>query len=71
MNIMSSFSNFKLVIAISVIAITTTLAQKEDITGTRQNVYVRAERTKQMEQILNFQVPAEGLELVILLHTQY
>ena len=29
------------------------------------------ERTKQMEQILNFQVPAEGLELVILLHTQY
>ena len=26
------------------------------------------ERTKQMEQILNFQVPAEGLELVILLH---
>ena len=30
-----------------------------------------AERTKQMEQILNFQVPAEGLELVILLHTQY
>jgi hypothetical protein len=29
------------------------------------------EKTKQMEQILNFQVPAEGLELVILLHTQY
>ena len=27
-----------------------------------------AERTKQMEQILNFQVPSEGLELVILLH---
>ena len=26
---------------------------------------------KQMEPILNFQVPAEGLELVILLHTQY
>ena len=30
-----------------------------------------SERTKQMEQILNFQVPAEGLELVLLLHTQY
>ena len=29
------------------------------------------ERTKQMEEILNFQVPAEVLELVILLHTQY
>ena len=26
---------------------------------------------EQMEPILNFQVPAEGLELVILLHTQY
>ena len=26
------------------------------------------ERTKQMEQILNFQVPSRGLELVILLH---
>ena len=25
---------------------------------------------KQMEPFLNFQVPAEGLELVILLHTQ-
>ena len=35
------------------------------------NVFARSERTKQMEQILNFQVPAEGLELVILLHTQY
>ena len=33
--------------------------------------YVYPERTKQMEQILNFEVPAEGLELVILLHTQY
>ena len=29
------------------------------------------ESTKQMEETLNFQVPAEGLELVILLHTQY
>ena len=29
------------------------------------------ESTKQMEEKLNFQVPAEGLELVILLHTQY
>ena len=28
-------------------------------------------QSKQMEQILNFQVPAEGLELVILLLTQY
>ena len=32
---------------------------------------IHPERTKQMEQILYFQVPAEGLELVILLHTQY
>ena len=31
----------------------------------------KPERTKQMEQILNFKVPAEGLKLVILLHTQY
>ena len=31
----------------------------------------RSEKTKKMEQILNFEVPAEGLELVILLHTQY
>ena len=31
--------------------------------------YNKTERTKQMEQILNFQVPDEGLELVILLHT--
>ena len=30
-----------------------------------------SERTKQMEHILNFQVPAEGLEMVISLHTQY
>ena len=29
------------------------------------------ERTKQMEEILNFQKPSEGLELVVLLHTQY
>jgi hypothetical protein len=29
------------------------------------------ESTKQMEEKLNFQVPAEGLELAILLHTQY
>ena len=29
----------------------------------------KAESTKQMEEKLNFQVPAEGLELVILLHT--
>ena len=29
----------------------------------------RSERTKKMEPILNFQVPAEGLELVILLLT--
>ena len=33
--------------------------------------YDNAERTKQMEEILNFQKPSEGLELVILLHTQY
>ena len=31
----------------------------------------KSERTKQMEEILNFQKPSEGLELVILLHTQY
>ena len=36
-----------------------------------RSMQTRPERTKQMEQILNFQVPAEGLELVILLHTQY
>ena len=30
-----------------------------------------AQKTKQTEQILNFQVPAEGLKLVILLYTQY
>ena len=29
------------------------------------------ESTKQMEKKLNFQVPTEGLELIILLHTQY
>ena len=33
--------------------------------------YVHSESTKQMEEKLNFQVPAEGLELVILLHSQY
>ena len=32
---------------------------------------VNQRELKQMEPILNFQVPAEGLELVILLHTQY
>ena len=32
---------------------------------------LRQRKLKQMEPILNFQVPAEGLELVILLHTQY
>ena len=34
-------------------------------------MYPNPESTKQMEEKLNFQVPAEGLELVILLHTQY
>ena len=34
-------------------------------------VFTYTERTKQMEQILNFQVPAECLELVILPHIQY
>ena len=29
------------------------------------------QRTKQMEQILNFQVLTEGQELVILIYTQY
>ena len=29
------------------------------------------ESTKWMEEKMNFQVPTEGLELVILLHTQY
>ena len=33
--------------------------------------YIYPESTKQMEEILNFHVPKEGLELVILLHTQY
>ena len=32
---------------------------------------ITSERTKQMEQILNFQMLAEDLKLVILLHTQY
>ena len=32
---------------------------------------VYSERTKQMEQILNSQMLAEGLDLVILLHTRY
>ena len=32
--------------------------------------YYKSERIKQMEQILNFQVPAKGQDLVILLHTQ-
>ena len=31
-------------------------------------LFTGAEKTKQMEQILNFQVPAEDLEMVILLH---
>ena len=35
------------------------------------NLLAGTERTKQMEEILNFQKPSEGLELVILLHTQY
>ena len=39
--------------------------------GIPHGKFDRSERTKQMEQILNFQVPAEGLDLVILLHTQY
>ena len=30
---------------------------------------LKAESTKQIEEKLNFQVPAEGLEMVILLHT--
>mgnify|MGYP007015869073 FL=1 len=34
-------------------------------------VHDQTESTKQMEEKLNFQVPAEGIELVILLHTQY
>ena len=35
------------------------------------DTYIRPESTKQMEEKLNFQVPAEGLELVIWLRTQY
>ena len=46
-------------------------SRKPETTPMGKLQYVEAERTKQMEQILNFQVPAEGLELVILLHTQY
>ena len=34
-----------------------------------RSMQTRPERTKQMESILNFQVPAEGLELVNLLLT--
>ena len=44
-----------------------TLEKKMQITNSSDN----SESTKQMEEKLNFQVPAEGLELVILLHTQY
>ena len=36
----------------------------------KKRPYHKSERTKQMEEILNFQKPSEGLELVILLHTQ-
>ena len=32
---------------------------------------LKSESIKQMEEKLNFQVPAEGLQLVIFLHTQY
>ena len=32
---------------------------------------IRSERTKQMEQILNFQVPAEGLELIMITEFSY
>ena len=34
-------------------------------------MWIYPERTKQMEEIMNFQVATEGLELVILLHKQY
>ena len=37
----------------------------------KKSLHNGPESTKQMEEKLNFQVPAEGLELVILLHTQY
>ena len=42
----------------------------EELSGDHGNLG-KSERTKQMEEILNFQKPSEGLELVILLHTQY
>ena len=42
--------------------------QLRDIFG-RHHIMQR--ELKQMEPILNFQVPAESLELVNLLHTQY
>ena len=41
------------------------------VEGLGQTSLSGAESTKQMEWKLNFQVPAEGLELLILLHTQY
>ena len=46
------------------------MIEKEAILG-KTTGQTKAESTKQMEEKLNFQVPAEGLELVILLHTQY
>ena len=44
---------------------TTEVADELELSGLIQR------ELEQMEPILNFQVPAEGLELVILLHTQY
>jgi hypothetical protein len=40
------------------------------VEGLGQTSLSGAESTKQMEWKLNFQVPAEGLELLILIHTQ-
>ena len=38
-------------------------SRKHETTPMGKLQYVEAERTKQMEQILNFQVPSEGLEM--------
>ena len=42
-----------------------------DLCDMGKKSFTLVRESSKMEQILNFQVPAEGLELVILLHTQY
>ena len=46
-------------------------SKKNNVCRIYMRKYGNPESTKQMEEKLSFKVPAEGLELVILLHTQY